>query len=685
MSSRIQTNSDETYVTDPFTQVTLNTLSERDRKYVNGDDYAIQRYGEREERQIFLTFDDGPDETYTPQLLDILSRESAPSTFFITGSNVAKFPEITKRVVQEGHSLGNHTFSHIDFSLESNFRGEQEINQTARILAAAINIETDFFRPPYGGNTDQSLRNSVEAILTAQKLGYTVVSYDFDSNDWHFPSGIEEKFPEFDGKSKVILLHDGGGERSQTITYVTELIKRAKNSGYTFSNIETILPQAGSGNTTNASLPDIFSFILAQAVLVWPEHVVKWLFTFSVLSLLAVTLINIILAIVYKFKSRSIQYPKNYKPSVTIILPAYNEDKVLEKSVRSLLRSRYRKMEITLVDDGSTDTTWQLAQSLAKKYRRVTAIHQANGGKSSALNNAISLSKSDIILCADADTVIPTTTITNLIRHFHDESVGAVAGVVKVGNTDSMLTKWQALEYATGISIERNAQAAMNAIMIVPGACGAWRRTVLMELGGFSNSTLAEDCDLALKIQQTRRYKVLQDNDAVSFTEAPQSLSSLTKQRFRWTFGNIQSLWKHRSMVFSRGYRWLGLYVMPSVIVGILVPVVFWPFLIGITVMNILSGNYTMIILFFSLSLAIQIAVSMIGIILAKERLSYLLSVPLGRIVYGPIKIYILYKTLLTIIKGVDVGWNKLARTGTVQEPLSPYALLTHSTESKRA
>jgi len=668
--AEVDQTSSGSYLVDPFSEDVVKKLNEKEIQFIDGDTYALQRYGEAGEKRLFLTFDDGPDHTYTPELLDVLSSESVPSSFFVTGANVARFPEIARRVVHEGHSIGNHTFSHVDFDMVNNFRSEQEINQTERLIAATTGHATGLFRPPYGGSTDQSLRNSLRSILTAQHLGYSVVSFDFDSDDWHFTSGTKPVYPTLDGKSKVILLHDGGGDRSQTISYVKELIRQAKDKGYTFSNLDAAYPPTLSEQEAAATLGDQVAFYSAQALLVWPRYLVEGLFAISIASLLAMTFFNIILAIIFKLKTKPALRSRKYRPSVTIILPAYNEEAVLEKSVRSLLRSRYRKMEVTIVDDGSTDATWQIAISLAKRYKRVTAIHQVNGGKSSALNNAIARSKSDIVICADADTIFPTKTIMSLIRHFEDEEVGAVAGVVKVGNPGSMITKWQALEYATGISIERNAQALLGAIMIVPGACGAWRRNLLVELGGFSNSTLAEDCDLALKIQSTGKYKILQDNNAVSYTEAPQSMAALTKQRFRWTFGNIQALWKHRKLILSRKHGWLGLYVMPSIVVSILIPILFWPFLISLTLMNIISGNYMMVLLFFFITLAIQFIISLVGIILAKEKVYFLLSIPFGRLAYGPIRIYILYKTVLTILKGVDVGWNKLARTGTAYDPL---------------
>lgn len=680
---KVEKSSNETFASDPFTSASFQKLTSQEIRLIGSDDYAIQRYGSAREKRISLTFDDGPDAVYTPRLLDILSQESVPATFFVTGDNVAKHPEIMKRLIAEGHAVGNHTFSHVDFDFVGGLRGEQEINQTQRLILATTNQDTAFFRPPYGGNTDQSYRNSLKGILTAQKSGYTVASYDFDTDDWRFPSGYKPKYPVLDGSNTVLLLHDSGGDRSRTISYVRELIHVAKSKGYTFATLKDLYPVA-SGRPPVVSTPaDHVSLMATQAVLVWPQHLIMWLFIFSLATLVVISLFNILLALWYKATSKNRIRSKKFTPHVSIIVPAYNEDKVIEKSVRSLIRSRYRKIEILIVDDGSTDNTWQVARALARRYKRVKALHQTNSGKAVALNNAIARTESDIVICVDADTLFPPDTIKNLVRHFEDETVGAVAGVVKVGNAHGVLTKWQALEYISGISIERNAQALLGAITIVPGACGAWRRSILMEVGGFSSSTLAEDCDLALKIQKTKRYRILQDNEAISYTEAPQSLMALTKQRFRWTFGNIQSLWKHRHMVLNGDYGWLGLYVMPSAIIAIAVPILFWPLLIAVTVENVMSGNYQVILLFFVLSLVVQFFISAIGVALARERYSLLWAVPFARFTYGPIRMYILYKTVLTILKGVDVGWNKLARTGTAYDPFGAKLTMTPARSRK--
>jgi cellulose synthase/poly-beta-1,6-N-acetylglucosamine synthase-like glycosyltransferase/peptidoglycan/xylan/chitin deacetylase (PgdA/CDA1 family) len=665
-------NDSGTFVADPFTGSVLERASDDELDYINGDQYALQRYGHTEGKRIALTFDDGPDPIYTPQLLDLLSRESAQASFFVVGTNIAKYPEVASRLVREGHTIANHTLSHVDFDYVGNFEGVQQINQTQRMIVAAARLNTPFYRPPYGGNTDQSLRNSLRSILNAQKLGYVVTSYHFDSNDWQFNSGYKPVYPEFDGKDKVILVHDSGGDRTRTLAYVKELITQAKAQGYTFASLTDLYPQVPHASLqTQPGFADVVSLGVAQAVLVWPLYTIQILFGFSVMMIIVTTILNVVLALLNSRKVKRKKWKTSYRPYVTVVVPAYNESIVIVNSVRSLLQSNYRKIEVLIVDDGSSDDTWTVASRLDRRYNRVRSIHQENGGKASALNNAIAQAKGEIVICVDADTVFPPQTIGKLVRHFQDESVAAVAGVVKVGNVSSMLTRWQMLEYTVSIAIDRNAHSLINSIMIIPGACGAWRKTVVSEVGGFSHSTLAEDCDLTVKIQQLNRYRIVQENDAISYTEAPNLIGALTKQRFRWMFGNLQALWKHRNMVFNRHYRWLGMFIMPNSLISIIIPLFFWPLLAFISIQNVLNGNYEIILIYFLITLTIQFIVAAIGLRLAGERYALLWAVPFARFIYGPIRLYILYKTVITALRGSYVGWNKLLRAGTATYPVA--------------
>lgn len=651
---------------DPFSGSPIGRVSDAEKSKTQGYAYAIERYGSTSGKHIALTFDDGPDPVYSPQILDILSKEEAPSTFFVVGSNVAKYTEIVHRMEREGHILANHTFDHSDLEVSTDIASTMEINLTQRVIRAAAQTNPSFFRIPYGGNTDQTLRDSARGLLKAQQLGYIAASYDYDTNDWRFDEGVKAELPEFDGRDMVVLLHDSGGNRIHTVEYLKKFIAAAKAKGYSFVTLEQLYKQPATLNPKiTASLSDQVTLLVSQAVLVLPKTFITYLFYVTIWTMFVAIVINVTLASVNIKRTRYRRRANHYNPKVTIIVPAYNEGKVLIGSVRSLLRSRYKNCDILIVDDGSTDDTWEIAKQLAVKRKRVRAIHQKNGGKATALNRGIKKAKGEIIIGIDADTIFAPSTVTRLIRHFSDPRVGAVAGSVKVGNIKNMLTRWQALEYTVSINIERNAQALLSAVMIVPGACGAWRKQALLDAGGYSLATLAEDCDLTLSVHRCG-YRVLQDNSAVAYTEAPETLGPFVKQRFRWMFGSIQALWKHRGMIFDYRYHWLGLFTMPNTVTALLIPILFIPLLATVTIENILAGRILIILLFFGVTFALNFLIGFIGLVLARERFRYLVAVPYARFVFAPIRLYLLYKTVITAMKGAYVGWNKLQRTGSV-------------------
>lgn len=656
-------------ISDVFSGQTIRQLTAAEVVAVNGSSYILERYGNLPDNMLALTFDDGPDPKFTPPLLDLLSSHKAPSTFFVVGAGVVKHPEITERVAREGHVIGNHTFSHMDFDFGNVVQNEQEITQTSRVITAAANRYTGFFRVPYGGSTDQSLRDSIKGVLEAQRLGYVPVAYDYDTRDWAFKKNQKPDPAIFDGNGKILLLHDSGGDRSHTLAYVSELLKMAKQSDYKFVTLADISPVPGMYGPARPAAADKASMAAGQAGLVWPARLIRQLFALNVVVVLLVTGTNIILAFLQRRRDlRGPKPPRSFRPSVSVIIPAFNEEKVLESAVRSVLKSSYRKLDVVIIDDGSTDGTLKTARRLAAGDKRVKVFHQSNHGKAIALNHGIRRSKGEIIICVDADTQFTRRTVRQLVGHFCDPRVGGVSGYVRPGNVRNWLTRWQALEYITSISIERSAQAFLGAITVVSGACGAWRRAALLEAGGFSHRTLAEDCDVALDVHQAG-YRIVQDRLAISYTECPLTLSDLAKQRFRWVFGNIQAYWRHRQMFLNKKYGWLGMLVLPNAAFGILMPLIFWPLLLGLTLANILAGRWWVVALFIGLVMLVQFAVAWAALRLSGESPRHLVAVPLTRLVYGPLRTYILYRSLLTILRGALVGWNKLNRTKTVTSP----------------
>ena len=249
---------------------------------------------------------------------------------------------------------------------------------------------------------------------------------------------------------------------------------------------------------------------------------------------------------------------------VSVLIPAFNEAKVISGSVARILDSAARE------HPGDRHRRWIERRETSDVVRaqfagdpRVTLLTLANGGKARAINAGLAIAKGEIIVALDADTHFEPETIARLARWFGDEKIGAVAGNAKVGNRINVITRWQALEYISAQNLERRALAALDTITVVPGAVGAWRRSVLMELGGFPTDTLAEDQDLTIAVQKAG-YRAIFDADAVAWTEAPDTVAGLAKQRFRWSFGTLQCLWKHADITLRPRYGALGLVALPQ-------------------------------------------------------------------------------------------------------------------------
>ena len=252
-----------------------------------------------------------------------------------------------------------------------------------------------------------------------------------------------------------------------------------------------------------------------------------------------------------------------HPPLQTVLIPAHNEGKVIAGAVHHILASDYPNLEIIVIDDGSTDDTSEQVRAHYAGDARVKLFTIANGGKAAALNFGLRHARGQVVVALDADTHFEKDAISKLVRWFGDPAIGAVAGNAKVGNRINMITRWQALEYVTSQNLERRALAALGCITVVPGAIGAWKREALERLGGFPLDTLAEDQDLTLALL-TAGYTVLYDSTAIGWTEAPDTVKGLIKQRFRWAYGTLQCLWKYRRVTLQPRYGALGLLAVPQ-------------------------------------------------------------------------------------------------------------------------
>lgn len=667
---------------DPFTDALEATFTPSEQQRLGHSTYVIQRFGysAAAQRTISLTFDDGPDAKWTPELLNVLAAEKVPATFFATGTMIAQNPGIVQREVREGHAVANHTLSHVDITRAPTWRARLELTVTDHVTRAVIGEGVGYVRLPYEGDDVPSTRASLDGLLRAQRYGYLVTSHDFDTNDWQYASGQatgDIPLPTLTGKNVTVLMHDGGGEGHQlTVDYVRKLIPYARSHGYTFQTMPQVQPWlADRVVEVQPSIWDKVTLGLVQFWFVLPNLMIRLLFLLAVASVVVLGLGNCVIAgLRRRRRNRQLWPPMDpLNLPVSVVLAAYNEEDVIVRTLESVLASTYPITELIVVNDGSSDATAQKVLEVAQRDPRVVLLTQANTGKAGALNNGLRRAANEVIVTLDADTILSPQTISHLVRHFAADQargLGAVAGVVRVGNrARNLLTRWQALEYLTQIGVDRAAQDSMRAISIVPGACAAWRKSAILEVGGYTNATLAEDCDLSLSLHRAG-WGITQDDEALAFTEAPETVDALLTQRIRWVFGTLQAIFKHRDMLFRRRYGLLGWFVLPNYMLSIVIPIVFLPFMVIMAIRTAQQQGWQILALYFLLFLAAHVVVAAMGVVLMRERWQHLLMVPIYRIVYEPLRAYLLYTAAYMAVRGVRAGWNKLARTGTMDTDL---------------
>lgn len=275
-----------------------------------------------------------------------------------------------------------------------------------------------------------------------------------------------------------------------------------------------------------------------------------------------------ILIMAYLYITKYTFNPKTgYFPFVSIIVPVYNEGKVIRESINSLLKLDYSNYEIIIVNDGSKDDTLEVAKTLVGLQQgrygdvKVSLINKPNGGKAKALNAGIHFSKAEIVLCMDGDSQLSEDSIRMAVRHFSDPEIGAVAGNVKVMNRKKLFTDLQALEYIEGLNMARAAQSFMKLVNIIPGPIGLFRKRAIEDAGYYSSDTFAEDADLTLKIL-AHNWKIYYEPRAISYTEAPEKLQQLLKQRYRWTRGILQAIRKHKKILVNPTINFGDTFIM---------------------------------------------------------------------------------------------------------------------------
>ncbi len=651
--------------------------------------YVIRRVGALP-KKLALTFDDGPDPEWTPAILSILKQKKVTATFFMIGSAMEAHPGLVQRVLADGHEVGNHTYTHPNLADTPPAAVRLELNATQRLFQALTGRSMRLMRPPYLGDAEPSDADEIVPVEIAQSLGYITIGTHVDTLDWTMPPVAqmmkdvirEVESPDPYVRGNIILMHDSGGDRAQTVALLPILIDTLRAKGYSFVPVSEL--GGFKRDEVMPPLPFTMSLYADRAVFLSISYLAQFLYyCFLGAIVLGVARLLILsgLALWKRIRGEGKPMPGETGTRVTVLIPAFNEEKVIVTTIERILASDYPNMEVLVIDDGSKDHTAYIVRSHFMREPRVGVISIPNGGKANALNVGLENAQGAVVVALDADTQFESTTISRLVRWFTDPTIGAVAGNAKVGNRINMITRWQALEYIVAQNLERRALSALDTLTVVPGAVGAWRRDVLRELGGFPIDTLAEDQDLTIAVQ-TKGYRVLFDPTALAWTEAPATVRGLAKQRFRWAYGTLQCLWKYRGITFNAEYGELGLVALPQVwlfqiLLTTLAPVadllLVWQLVAEYINYAQHVGTYTgenlkIVGLYYVVFIVVDLLAAMAGFVMEKgEDWRLLWWLPLQRFGYRQIMYYVVVRSLWTALRGPFVGWGKLERHGTVK------------------
>jgi peptidoglycan-N-acetylglucosamine deacetylase len=644
--------------------------------------YNIDQIGAAK-KKIALTFDDGPDPRWTPQILNILKEKAVPAAFFVIGVQASEFPQILKREYAEGHEIGNHTYTHPNFDEITKTQIRWELNLTQRLIESTIGVKSILFRPPFGIDHEPEYAEEVAQLPAAQDMGYLIVGQKIDPHDWEQRDGKQIPAQEIvDGVMRqaedgnIVLFHDGGGDRTQTILALPRIIDALRTQGYEFVSVPSLIGRARAevmmplspGEQLQARA-DGFIFGIYR----WLRVGIATIFIAGIVLVSGRALVIGILALTEKLRPDHAVMP-DPPPGVTVLIPAHNEETVIVQTVNSVLASDLPDLRVIVVNDGSVDRTGELLDTHFAREPRVRIIHQVNQGKSAALSHAMLEAHTEVVVTIDADTEIEPDAISKLLRHFSDPELGAMAGNVKVGNRSRFLTRWQALEYITSQNMEKRAFDLLNCITVVPGALGAWRREAIEAAGGITADTVAEDADLTIAIRRLG-WRIGYDAEAIAWTEAPETAGQLIRQRFRWTFGTLQAFWKHSDTLFRTKYGTLGWVALPNIFVfqlalPLISPVIDLMFFgslllwaLGQKIAHLpqiwTTADVERSVLFFLGFLLIDIFTCIVAFALERrEDWTLLIPVLLQRFYYRQLMYVVLFRSVKEAISGRPVGWR---------------------------
>ena len=628
---------------------------------------TLYHQGAGGEHQVAITFDDGPDPRWTPKILDILKAANVKAAFFLVGVNAEHYPGLVRRIVDEGHEIGNHTYYHPNLALCWPEHVRLELNATQLLLESITGRATTLFRPPYAADTSPSQLSELTPLQIAQDLNYLVVLENIDPQDWAKPGAdiILQRVKQQRRDGSIILLHDAGGDRSQTVEALPRILDWLHTRGDTVVSLSTLL-----GTTRDAVMPPLqqsgqsLMRLVSSTGFRLYHGIEEFLWAFMIVATALVVIRTLVVIwLAYRFR----RGPKaDFAKPISVVMAAYNEGKVIAGTLQALLDTEYKgDIEVIVINDGSRDETATEIERAADVDPRIRLLQQENRGKAQALQRALSAVRHGIVVFVDADTHFQRDTLPRLLEPFGDERIGAVSGHAKVGNLRTFIARCQALEYTCGFNLDRRAYNRWNCITVVPGAISAIRKDAIDQAGGLSLQTLAEDTDLTLSLHK-HRQRIVYVPGAIAWTEAPESVRTLARQRFRWAYGTLQCLWKHRDMVFNWNYRALGWFSLPSIWFFQIILVAVTPMVDLFLLATLPFGAWRAVMPFVITFLATDVILATLACILEREPILRAWRILPMRLIYRPMLSYCIWKAILRALKGALVNWGKLERTASV-------------------
>jgi cellulose synthase/poly-beta-1,6-N-acetylglucosamine synthase-like glycosyltransferase/peptidoglycan/xylan/chitin deacetylase (PgdA/CDA1 family) len=670
------------YAIDPFSgRTVISQLTPVEIQDMRGCSYAIEQFGQVPARTLLLTYDDGPDKTWTPRLLAVLKAYGVRATFFNVGMNILHATEALRQIVASGNVAANHTLTHPEMNTLSPAAARSEILLDYDITVAVADYRSLLYRTPYSGN---NLTENLFSTLVAQQMGFTDVGYTLDTLDYTYRPGARIPLPKFGGPGlpgQLLVMHDTGGKNDVSTVRLTErIIEKAQALGYRFMTVDQLLRQQGVASPVQLVRPtlgDQAGYWLSWADLVALQSGVPLFLNVAAGVVIAFGLIWIGRAL-YEGVKQNRPVPGWYPGLVSVLIAAKDEKAVIRSTIASVFAYSYPfDLQVVVVNDGSTDGaggtadgaggTKAILDELAAQYRRpprqLEVIHlEHNVGKSAAWDLAFRTRvRGEVCVAFDADTELTgPDTIPNLVRHFRDPSVGAVAGYIKARNTAHQPWKWalcqfQQAEYNIGIGMLRVGQGR-HGIMVVPGACSAWRTSAMRRIG-MAGDTVGEDADAGLDLREAG-FLVVQDIKAVAVTQIPDTLRGIARQWLRWSFGAAQNVWKHKRIMLQVGRYGALTWVMWYAVISMLIPLVVLPLSYAAMGLAIAMGRWSSVWIYLTIFTGFRLVQNFTAMVVLREWAWDPVTAVFYRFINDPLQIYLAYRTLFAMLTGRLIGWK---------------------------